>query len=306
METFTIDNNISQIDSAIKSRASRVVIDVSGDADLLQAAANAFPRMLHVTHLEIHSRRGANLPKVRMWPPNLVELVVRSWNAFRKEREHIFTGGTLLPETLVKLICNHTCIGQLPDKLPPNLLFLAVKNCHLTELPLRLPSGLLHLDASFNATTHVPTLPSRLRRLLLSHNAVEVLPELPSRLRYLDVGSNQLGELPTCLPAGMRYLNVSYNKLSELPALLPKKLARLCASHNFLIDLPPTLPSKLKYMNVRNNYITDINVDSIPATLLNVNVQWNRLDALTCSLLPGQNKQHQRAYSSHPWYNEKN
>lgn len=306
MATFTIDNNISQIDSACKSRAQRLIIDVSGDSDLLQAAANAFPRMLHVTHLEIHSRRGANLPKVRMWPPNMVELVVRSWQPFRKVREHIFTRDTLLPDTLVKLICNHTCIGHLPDRLPPNLLFLAVKNCHLTELPLRLPDRLLHLDASYNnAITQVPALPSRLRRLLLSHNAVEVLPELPSRLRCLDVGSNQLGELPSCLPAGMRYLNVSYNKLSEL-LLLPKKLARLCASHNFLIDLPPTLPSKLKYMNVRNNYITDINVDSIPATLLNVNVQWNRLDALTCSLLPGQNKQHQRAYSSHPWYNEKN
>lgn len=305
METFTIDNNISQIDNACKSRASRIIIDVSGDSDLLQAAANAFPRMLHVIHLEIHSRQGANLPKVRVWPPNLVDLKVRSWHAFRKEREHIFTGSTLLPDTLVKLNCNHTCISQLPDKLPPNLLFLAVKNCHLTELPRRLPDRLLHLDASFNAITQVPALPNRLRRLILAHNAVEVLPELPSRLRYLDVGSNQLGELNSSLPAGMRYLNVSYNKLSELPHTLPKKLARLCASHNFLMDLPPSLPRKLKYMNVRNNYITDIDVDSLPATLLHVNVQWNRMDALTCSRLPGQNK-YQRAYSSHPWYNEKN
>lgn len=305
MATFTIDNDIAQIDAAIKSHASRIVIDVSGDSELLQAAANAFPRMLHVTHLQIHSRRGANLPKVRVWPPSLVELVVRSWQPFRKVREHIFTFDTLLPETLLKLICNHTCIGQLPGKLPPNLLFLAVKNCNLTSLPRRLPTGLLHLDASFNAITQVQKLPSRLKRLLLAHNAIEALPELPSRLRYLDVGTNNFGELPDHLPEGIKYLNVSYNKLSDLPHL-PKKLVRLCASHNFLIDLPPTLPHKLKYMNVRNNYITDIDVDSLPATLVHVNVQWNRMDAVICSRLPGQNKQHQRAYSSHPWYNEKN
>ena len=274
MSKYVISDNIMQIESAIQHRATHVIIDVANNSDLLQAAANAFPRMLRVTRLEVHSQIGSNLPCIRKLPPNLVELTIRSRHRFIREPEHIFTKEFVFPPTLVKLNCSYTHIGHLPTQLPSGLRFLSIKCSNVLELP-NLPIGLRYLDASYNKLRDLPDLPIGLVNCNVMGNNLTSLPKLPSMLKFLNASNNSIVILPD-LPTRLRRLDASYNRLIVLP-FLPIKLERLNVSNNKLVELP-TLPSRLVRLIIKNNQITRL--PELPNKIQYLNVRWNKLTRL--------------------------
>ena len=103
--------------------------------------------------------------------------------------------------------------------LEPDLEYLLVRNCQLTELPpLEHLQKLKGIDCSENQLVHLPALPPNLEGLNCIRNQITDLPDLPPKLKDLECTDNQLTYLPD-LPPQLEGLSCENNPITRIGKL---------------------------------------------------------------------------------------
>jgi len=160
-----------------------------------------------------------------------------------------------LPQGLIHLHCNDTCLQSI-SALPITIkMIILVKNKNLAVLPDLINNiNMTAFACPCNGFTYLPKLPLSIKYVDVSFNHMTYLPQLDylSNLDDLRVGNNPLTTIPP-LPQNVTVVDCRGCKLNDLPQL-PSKLSELYCFDNTLSSLQQ-LPETMITLNCMNNNI---------------------------------------------------
>ena len=166
-------------------------------------------------------------------------------------------------------------LGELLEKIPPDLQELGVLNGEALDLKLLPPVATLDITNCKNPD--LQALPGSVKALNASWCELKSLRGAPDSLLILDISNTTKLAALDVVPSGLQVLTASGSKLNRLPALpaslrvldltassgisrldsLPAQLEWLSVSKTGLDHLPP-LPDTLQYLDISDSRISSI------------------------------------------------
>lgn len=187
--------------------------------------------------------------------------------------------------SLEKLYLDHNSIPSdgFPERWPACLKALSLSHNSIYSLEdwPAWPAGLEELNVSYNPLHYIETreLPVSLKSLKLDNTCINALYSIPANLEYLSALNCRLFILPklseklnTCILTS-NLLNSSAIQFAQWPSTL----RILDLANNALTEVPPNLPEGLQSLILDHNKIKTVKKNSLPQSLLVINLQKNRL-----------------------------